>query len=132
ACDSAQALILRQRDELRTAADEPARRLAAVTAGVRDSVSAMLSEAEATRQATVHAGEEASDVLVQLASLRAELKPWAPFVIDRAPGAPIPEPLQGVIQDVRFELARDLGCIADAMRQISDKASAVATKIAGV
>ncbi len=132
ACDSAQALILRQRDELRTAADEPARRLAAVTTGIRDSISAMLSEAEATRQATVHAGEEASEVLVQLSSLRAELKPWAPFVIDRAPGSPIPEPLQGVIQDVRIELARDLGCIADAMRQISGKATAVASKIAGV
>jgi len=130
ACDSAQALILRQRDELCAAVDEPARRLEAVGVGFRESIRSTLTDAEAQRRATQVAGEEASEVLVRLAALQSELKPWEPFLVNRAPGAAVPAPLQTLVESVRRDLATDLASIAETMRAISGKAQTAATRLA--
>ncbi len=129
ACDSAQALILRQRDDLRAAVDEPARRLEAVSATVRDSIRQALTDAESQRRATLAAGEEASEVLVRLSSLQHELKPWAPFLVNQTPGAEIPAPLQTLVESVRRDLATDLASIASTMREISGRALQAAGRL---
>lgn len=129
-CDSAHARLLTRRDEIMAMAEEPAKRVEEVGAHMRCAIEALLQEIHRAKAAARETSDDASEIMLRTQELMQELRPWAPLLIERKPGGPLPEPLTDLLRGVRGELATDLNRIAGALHQVTAKAARAAETLA--
>lgn len=115
----------RRRDELAEAAAGPLAELQARGDDLRRQTDAMETQAKRAREITREVVEQTTHVVRGLSATLAQLKPWQPLLLEDDPAsadAPLPPALQRVVDQVRADIAGDLGAVAAGLSQLANRA----------
>ncbi len=131
ACQEAGEALTERRLALEQAAAAPMADLQARSDELRTQIEAMAGQTERAREVTRSVVEQTTKVLRGMSDLLTELRPWQPLLLEHDEEAPLPEPLRRLVEQVRGEIAGDLGKIATGLQQMAFKAQRVSDTVHG-
>lgn len=129
----AEAALTQRREALHEAAAAPLAELQRRGDDLRRQIDAMEAQTTRAREVTRGIVEQTTTVVRGLSATLSQLKPWQPLLLEHDPNEPLPElpaALQRVVDQVRSEIASDLGTVAAGLSQLASRAQRISEQTA--